>query len=190
MATSRQHRPIGSTRIEGFPRSVDMVEASVVPRQRLHEGGDTRGRRRCRLRPGRSKLSLGTVARTPPVSWSIRASLLQRVAPPPQPPPCLAPAATVLGPATSNSSSPPSRRTERKQHHPPRPPRPPAPASHSHAKQPPGRDRAPRHHQHQAPESRARAGRRVLVRVEARQPRSGPADAGSLRTGTVVDARH
>ena len=51
MTTSRQHRPIGSTRIEGFPRSVDMVEASVVPRQRLHEGGDTRGRRRCRLRP-------------------------------------------------------------------------------------------------------------------------------------------
>ena len=28
-----------------------MVEASVVPRQRLHEGGNTRRRRRCRLRP-------------------------------------------------------------------------------------------------------------------------------------------
>ena len=51
MTTSRQHCPIGSTRIEGFPRSVDMVEASVAPRQRLHEGGDTRGRRRCRLQP-------------------------------------------------------------------------------------------------------------------------------------------
>ena len=51
MTTSRQHRPIGSTRIEGFPGSVDMVEASVVPRQRLHEGGDTHGSRRCRLRP-------------------------------------------------------------------------------------------------------------------------------------------
>lgn len=44
------------------------MEASVAPRQRLHEGDDTRGRRRCRLRPRQEQAFARHRARTPPVA--------------------------------------------------------------------------------------------------------------------------
>ena len=82
MTAERQHRPIGNTRIDGFPQSVDWWRRAEYHDNAFKKGATPASAVVAGSGQSKSELSLGATARTPPVSWSTRASLAIRAAPP------------------------------------------------------------------------------------------------------------